>query len=509
MADNIIVTPEIPTNPTPMESCILIGDLAGVDYLKSLLQLTGKNLPIVGWFTNQVNRHDALQLGLLDDLDAFLVDETPTLALVSLPAAMHHQIQQITQTLKQNQIPWRYIPNLDDQLTGKVRTTTPGLPEFSGFSEGGGQIDTIQLISREPQPLDEKAIKLVIENKAVLLTGAGGSIGSELARIVCRFKPSRLMLVERSENSLFEIDRRIAREFPDQKRHAILHDITDPSHTLAMMGKYKPDVIFHAAAHKHVPMMEGHPSEAVENNFFGTRSVADAANALGVGRFVMISSDKAVNPSSVMGATKRMAERYIQWLNSHCDTVFSMVRFGNVLGSACSVLPIWSSQLAQGGPLTVTHQAMTRYFMTIPEAAGLVIQSAAYASGGEVFLLDMGQPVNILELCKRFVRMHGLEPDVDMLIKITGIRPGEKLFEELAYDCEAMLPTPHASIRLWETLPPMEAQMQQIIRAFDTLRDKRSINDHHWQHAKTQAILAAIRMAVPEMIPSSERAIAS
>ena len=224
---------------------------------------------------------------------------------------------------------------------------------------------------------------------------------------------------------------------------------------------------------------------------------------------MMISSDKAVNPSSVMGATKRMAERYIQWLNSHSDTVYSMVRFGNVLGSACSVLPIWSNQLAQGGPLTVTHKDMTRYFMTIPEAAGLVIQSAAYASGGEVFLLDMGQPINILELCKRFVRMHGMEPDIDMPIKITGIRPGEKLFEELAYDSEAMLPTPHASIRLWKTHPPMEAQMQQIIRAFDKLRDKHAASDHHWQHADSAAVLAAIRMAVPEMIPSAERAVAS
>jgi FlaA1/EpsC-like NDP-sugar epimerase len=485
------------------ESTILIGDPAGVGYLQSLLRITGTLLPVRGWFSTVVNRHDAMQLGVIEELGAFLSEEKPTLALISLPASERQQIQRITQLLNQHQIANRYIPMLDDQLSGKVKTQLPGT--ITGIPQA---IDTIQLISREPRPLDEKAIKLVIENKNVLLTGAGGSIGSELARIVCRFKPASLILVERSENSLFEIDRRIAREFPQQQRKAVLHDITDASKTMAMMGKYQPDVIFHAAAHKHVPMMEDHPADAVENNFFGTRSVADAASANGVGRFVMISSDKAVNPSSVMGATKRMAERYIQWLNSHSDTVYSMVRFGNVLGSACSVLPIWSNQLSQGGPLTVTHKDMTRYFMTIPEAAGLVIQSAAYASGGEVFLLDMGQPVNILELCKRFIRMHGLEPEVDMPIKITGIRPGEKLFEELSYGSEDMLPTPHASIRLWNTHPPMGSQMQQIIRTFDKLRRKRTDTDHIWQHAESTAILAAIRMAVPEMIPAAERAVA-
>ncbi|HAI12162.1 MAG TPA: hypothetical protein DCM28_10695 [Phycisphaerales bacterium] len=501
------MTPNKPQSCTSDESCIFIGDHAGIGYLQSLMRITGNTMAIDGWFATVVNRHDAMQLGVIEDLAAYLTTHQPALALICLPSSQRAVMTQVTRILAQFEVTCRLIPTFEDQLTGKVRS------QLVGTSENNvpitQNIDTVQLISREPRPLDERAIKLVIENKSVLLTGAGGSIGSELARIVCRFKPSKLILVERSENSLFEIDRRIAREFPDQQRRAVLHDITDPSHTLAMMTKHKPDVIFHAAAHKHVPMMEDHPSEAVENNFFGTRSVADAANAVGVGRFVMISSDKAVNPSSVMGATKRMAERYIQWLNSHSDTVYSMVRFGNVLGSACSVLPIWSNQLAQGGPLTVTHKDMTRYFMTIPEAAGLVIQSAAYASGGEVFLLDMGQPINILELCKRFVRMHGMEPDIDMPIKITGIRPGEKLFEELAYDSEAMLPTPHASIRLWKTHPPMEAQMQQIIRAFDKLRDKHAASDHHWQHADSAAVLAAIRMAVPEMIPSAERAVAS
>jgi FlaA1/EpsC-like NDP-sugar epimerase len=340
----------------------------------------------------------------------------------------------------------------------------------------------------------------------VLITGAGGSIGSELARIVARFVPSKLVLLERSENALFEIDRQIARMHPQMGRAAILHDVTNRTRTAAVVMSQKPAVIFHAAAHKHVPMMEDHPAEAVENNFFGTRSIADAAASNGVDRFVMISTDKAVNPSSVMGATKRLAELYIQHLNTRSDTNYSMVRFGNVLGSACSVLPIWSQQLSQGLPVTVTHPEMFRYFMTIPEAAGLVLQSAALSNadgqgGGEVFLLDMGEPIRILDLARRFVRLQGLEPDADVSIQFTGIRPGEKLFEELAYTGEDMIPTPHASVRIWRTTPPKASRMKQIIAEFDRLRGGGA--DHPWQNASREAIQAALRVAVPEMVAAA------
>ncbi|MCC6579155.1 MAG: polysaccharide biosynthesis protein [Phycisphaeraceae bacterium] len=429
------------------------------------------------------------------------------IVLISLPAAMMAFARELAQHLTQHDIPWRFLPTAEDLLAGVAATLNPSRAAsgmmFGTYETAGGTIDTVNLINRQPRPLDEDAIRRVITDQTVLITGAGGSIGSELARIVCRFHPAKLLLLERSENALFEIDRQIARLYPEQARRAVLHDIAGAARTRALLEELHPDVLFHAAAHKHVPMMEHHPAEAVENNFFGTRSIADAARACGAKRFVMISSDKAVNPSSVMGATKRLAERYIQWLGGQGPTVFSMVRFGNVLGSACSVLPIWSQQLAQGLPLTVTHPDMTRYFMTIPEAAGLVIQSAAYAEGGEVFLLDMGQPVRILDLAKRFLRQHGLEPDVDVPIQITGIRPGEKLFEELAYGSEAMLPTPHPSIRRWQTMAPTTAQMRRIIATFDRLRD----GDHPWQHATSQTILSALHMAVPEMrSPATQRA---
>jgi FlaA1/EpsC-like NDP-sugar epimerase len=241
-------------------------------------------------------------------------------------------------------------------------------------------------------------------------------------------------------------------------------------------------------------MMEDHPREAVNNNFFGTRAIADAAAACRAERFVMISTDKAVNPTSVMGATKRMAELYVQHMDSRHQTVFTMVRFGNVLGSACSVIPIWSSQLINGGPITVTDPAMTRYFMTIPEAAALVLQAGCLPDvGGQVLLLDMGQPLRIVELAERFIRLQGLEPQTDVPIVFTGARPGEKLFEELAYDSEDMIPTTHAAVRIWRTQPPQTDRIEKMIRQFGQLRDT----------GQPMQILEALRQAVPEMKPLS------
>jgi FlaA1/EpsC-like NDP-sugar epimerase len=434
-------------------------------------------------------------LGGIDDLPAVLAQQRIDLALVCMPAVMTLVRQAVTDTLDRAAITWRWMPPLADQLAGRLgQASCAAVPS----------VDLARLIDREARPLDDDAIARTITGRTVMITGAGGSIGSEIARLVAGFDPGRLLLVERSENALFEIDREIARLHPALPRAALLHDVTHPTRTRALLEQHRPHVVFHAAAHKHVPMMEDHPAEAIENNFFGTRCVADAADAAGVDRFVMISTDKAVNPASVMGASKRLAELYIQHLNRHSHTRFCMVRFGNVLGSACSVLPIWSQQIARGEAVTVTDDQMQRYFMTIPEAAGLVLQSAAFCHGGEVFLLDMGRPVRIIDLARRFVRSMGLEPDVDVPIRITGIRPGEKLHEELAYAGEDMLTTPHESIRLWRTHAPQPAAMRQIIDAFDRLRGRRSPDDgqppaHPWQHASRDAILAALHASIPEM----------
>ncbi len=461
-------------------------------------------------------------LGGFDQLETVAGRPEVQEILVSVPAVMAAQLRDLAERLNRLGKPWRYLPPLADQLAGvrAPRLTDAAVDDEShnsGPSEscrGAIGVDTTQLINRRPRPLDEAAISSSLAGKVVMITGAGGSIGAELALIAARFKPQRLILIDRSENALFDIDRQIGLRFPQLARRAVLHDVTQRDRTEDLMGELEPAVVFHAAAHKHVPMMEDHPCAAVENNFYGTRSIADAAHAAGCERFVMISTDKAVNPSSVMGATKRLAELYIRDLNRRSSTTFCMVRFGNVLGSACSLIPIWSDQLARGGPLTVTHPEMTRYFMTIPEAAGLVLQAGAYAgqpyltdandpqsgkasAGGEVFLLDMGQPIRIVEMAHRFLRLQGLAPDVDVKIKITGPRRGEKLYEELAYGSEDMLPTPHASIRLWRTDNASAAQMQQIVNQFDRLRDPRGDERKVWRETSASAIVTALRLRRP------------
>ena len=433
-------------------------------------------------------------LGGFDDLASVLEDHHPVdLVLVSVPVAMQHKMRRLTAVLEEAGVAWRFMPTFADQLAGRLG---PAAGVFSA-------IDTQVLINRQPHPLDEPAIRQTLAGRCVLITGAGGSIGSELARLVGRFAPSKLVLVERAENALFEIDRQLARTYPDVCRAAVLHDVTDAERTLTVVKEHQPDAIFHAAAHKHVPMMEDYPAQAVENNFFGTQSIADAAHLAGVERFVMISTDKAVNPSSVMGATKRLAELYVQDLNTRSQCICSMVRFGNVLGSACSVLPIWSQQLSQGGPITVTHPQMHRYFMTIPEAAGLVLQSAALSGiqdsqAGEVFVLNMGQSVRIVDLAHRFIHSHGLEPDVDIAIRFTGPRPGEKMYEELVYDTEDIVATPHDAVRIWRSESPDPKRIEQIIGTFVALRDKGG--HRRWQQAARESIMVALRTAVPEMV---------
>ncbi|MFI4861008.1 MAG: polysaccharide biosynthesis protein [Phycisphaerales bacterium JB063] len=443
-------------------------------------------------------------LGRLTDLRRIVAQHKPEQVLVMLPLAMQDAIGQAAATLERAGVTWRFLPTLGDQLAGRTTSRiTGGLPTKVGLTAGGfvcSPIDPTRLIDRQPRPLDEDALRGLLTDRVVMITGSGGSIGSELTRIVARFGPRKLVLVERSENALFEIDREIARVYPQLERATELHDVTQRDRTFDIVARHRPHAIFHAAAHKHVPMMETHPAQAVENNFYGTRAIADAADAAGVKRFVMISTDKAVNPSSVMGATKRLAERYIQHLSTASSTVFSMVRFGNVLGSACSVVPIWTRQLEHGGPITVTHPDMTRYFMTIPEAAGLVLQAGAQSAGGEVFLLDMGEPIRILDLAERFVRLQGFDPGVDVEIKLIGKRPGEKLFEELAYHGEDMLPTPHDSIRVWKTQPPTGSEVEQTLATFDRLRNKSGDPRRTWRDATPDAIIHALRAAVPEMI---------
>lgn len=439
-------------------------------------------------------------LGGIDDLPAVARVWSVGVAYLSIPVAMHGLAASITAQLGELGIAVRRMATLDDQLHGRTA---------AGAAAG---IDISQLLDRPARPLDESAITAALRGKRVLITGAGGSIGSHIARIVARFGPESILLMERSENGLFEIDRQLAGEFPGVPRRKVLADVTDARRTMDLVMQYRPHVVYHAAAHKHVPMMEDHPREAMVNNFFGTKSIADAAAAARAERFVMISTDKAVHPTSVMGATKRTAELYVQSLaarssgfrvqgsgppptdlnpetqNPNTPTLFCMVRFGNVLGSACSVVPIWSKQLSEGGPVTVTDPRMTRYFMTIPEAAALVIQASCLADEtGAIFVLDMGEPIRIVELAQRFIAMHGLEAGRDMEIVFTGARPGEKLHEQLSYDSEDVTATSHEAVRRLRSGRVDAGQVSAMVDRFELLRD----SDDAGQ------ILAALRDAVP------------
>jgi FlaA1/EpsC-like NDP-sugar epimerase len=325
-------------------------------------------------------------------------------------------------------------------------------------------VDINDLLHRPPVQLDLQAIGGMLAGRSVLVTGAGGSIGSEICRQVLRHRPEQLVLVDRSENGLFHLDRELSALGHASTVWPCIADICDPERMRALFRRYQPDIVFHAAAHKHVPLMEANPGEAVKNNVLGTMGLADLADEFRVERFVMISTDKAVHPASVMGATKHLAERYVHACSQASVTRFVVVRFGNVLASAGSVVPIFQEQIRRGGPITVTHPDMKRYFMTIPEASQLVLQAAAMGQGGEIFVLDMGEPMRIVDLARDLVRLSGLSAD-DIEIQFTGIRPGEKVHEELYQNEETVLPTAHPKVRMARHQPTSRAEVLAAILA--------------------------------------------
>jgi FlaA1/EpsC-like NDP-sugar epimerase len=375
-------------------------------------------------------------------------------ALITISNAPGSSIRRITESCKSVGLTVKIVPGTYEIVGGRVN--------LSRIRE----VAIEDLLRRDPVRLDAESVAHVVRGQPVLITGAGGSIGSELCRQVAAYRPSRLVLVERAENNLFEIHSELCNRFVDVELVPCVADITDVPRITQVFRDYRPMIVFHAAAHKHVPMMEWNPAEAVKNNILGTQIVADLADGLAVERFVMISTDKAVNPTSVMGATKRAAELYVQALSVNSATHFSTVRFGNVLGSAGSVIPIFKRQIEEGGPITVTHPNMTRYFMTIPEAVQLVMQAAALSRGGETFILDMGQPVRILDLAHDLIRLSGLEPEKDIEIQFTGVRPGEKLFEELSMMSEGIERTKHPKIFTGtyasSHLPGLRAQLDTL-----------------------------------------------
>ena len=355
----------------------------------------------------------------------------------------------------------------------KTRCKLKILPSISSLINEDVTIKNIRnvqiedLLGREPVNLDVDGICDYITNQVVLVTGGGGSIGSELCRQIARYNPKQLLVLDIYENNAYELQQELKMEHPQLNLKVLIASVRDAARIESIFSTYKPSVVFHAAAHKHVPLMEENPQEAVKNNVFGTLNVVECADKYGVRRFVMISTDKAVNPTNIMGATKRLCEMIIQGMNKKSKTEYVAVRFGNVLGSNGSVIPLFKKQIAAGGPVTVTHPEITRFFMTIPEAVQLVLQAGAMAKGGEIFVLDMGQPVKIADLAKDLIRLSGFEPDVDIEIKYTGLRPGEKLYEELLMAEEGLTATKHEKIFIGK---PMDIDMDELKNELEKLR---------------------------------------
>ncbi len=460
---------------------LLIGaGRAGLQVAKELVSRPDLGIRAVGFVDDDPNKrgsmlHGIPVLGRSQDLPALVQEHGAKQAVITIASASGATIRDLVKQCEAAGITAKIIPAIHEILDGRVN--------LSRIRE----VRIEDLLGREAVHLETDRVAAAVQDQVVLVTGAGGSIGSELCRQLALHRPREIVLVERSEPALFQIFHELRQDAPVRP---VLCDVSDPARVEAVFAQYRPRMVFHAAAHKHVPLMEWNPGEAIKNNVFGTRTVAEAAARHGVETFVMVSTDKAVNPTSIMGATKRAAELTIQAIGARSETRFVAVRFGNVLGSTGSVIPIFKAQIDRGGPVTVTHPAMKRYFMTIPEASQLVIQAGVMGEGGEIFVLDMGEPVRILDLARDLIRLSGLEPDRDIPIEFTGVRPGEKLFEEFAFDAERMDKTRHPKIYVGRITPPSAAQVEAALERLRVVADA---------NPDRAAAEAALRLLVPEM----------
>jgi FlaA1/EpsC-like NDP-sugar epimerase len=463
---------------------------AGEMLVREIQKTHARRYRAIGFVDDNPNKHGVIihgvrVLGPIEEVSDIVASNDVEEVIIAIPTASGREMRRIVELCKPAGVHLRTIPGLDSLIDGHVRVTQLR------------DVAIEDLLGREAVQLDTDAIKSFLTDEVVLVTGAGGSIGSEMCRQIARFKPARLVLVEQNENALFNVHRELAADYPDLKLIPAIADITDETRVDALFSKLNPRVVLHAAAHKHVPMMEWNPGEAVKNNVVGTRVVADVAHRHGVDRFVMISTDKAVNPTSVMGATKRVAELYIQAMSKRSETHFITVRFGNVLGSSGSVIPIFREQIQRGGPVTVTHPEMKRYFMTIPEACQLVLQAGTMGEGGEIFILDMGEPVKIVDLAHDLIVLSGLKPGDDIEIDFTGVRPGEKLFEELHVDGEDADKTRHPKIYVGRTTPREWGELERGVEGLSGYSDGKA----------PRQVRGALRKLVPEYTPDARTAV--
>ncbi len=369
---------------------------------------------------------------IIESADIYDIDEI----IVAMPAISRSELRQILEICKETNCKLRSLPGMYQLVNGEVNVSKLR------------DVEVEDLLGRDPICVDLDSILGYVQNKTVLVTGGGGSIGSELCRQIASHKPQQLVILDIYENNVYDIQQELKTKYPELKMTVLIASVRNTNRMNWIFEQYKPDIVYHAAAHKHVPLMEDSPNEAVKNNVFGTWKTVQAAAFYGVKKFVLISTDKAVNPTNIMGASKRICEMIIQTFNNHYETEFVAVRFGNVLGSNGSVIPLFRKQILAGGPVTVTHPDIIRYFMTIPEAVSLVLQAGAYAKGGEIFVLDMGEPVKILDLAENLIRLSGYRVGEDIKIEFTGLRPGEKLYEELLMEEEGMKETANKLIHI-------------------------------------------------------------
>jgi FlaA1/EpsC-like NDP-sugar epimerase len=468
------------------ETLIVGAGRAGSTIMRELKQNPGLDYKPIGFVDDDPTKmgikiHGKRVLGTTDDISTLVIRHGVKCVLLAIPSANGSDIDRIISKCSQRPVEFKILKGVGNRIDGRTRV------------DEVRQVRVEDLLGREPVRLDLESIQKKLTGQSVLITGAGGSIGSELARQVAGFSPRELVLFERSENDLFHLCSELQRRFPTVRYSAVVGDILDVACLRDVFAIYRPDSVFHAAAYKHVPMMESNCFQAVTNNVFGTYNVALVAKQYRARDFVMISSDKAVNPANIMGVTKRVAELTILSLQKN-ETRFSAVRFGNVIGSNGSVLPIFEQQLRNGGPLTVTHPEIKRFFMTIPEAAQLVLQASSMGMGGEIFVLDMGEPVKIVDLAQKLIRISGLEAEKKIKIVFVGLRPGEKLSEELHFQAEGLRETSHPKIRLLDGGSVEFQSVREWLDELSALVEARNVS----------GLVAKLRTIVPEYSPSPE-----
>ena len=461
----IVMKTELRQNASDSQRVLIVGaGEAGNMIVRELFKRPELKKMPVGVVDDDKNKqgkcvYDVPVLGTIDDVKQIVKNHCIDEIIICIANINPQRKREIINICKKTDAKIKTIPGIYEIIDGKVNIT-----KFRDV-----QIE--DLLGREPIKMNLDDMNGIIKDKIIMVTGGGGSIGSELCRQIVKYEPKQLVLIDIYENNAYDIQQEIKRHFPEIDLKVLIASVRDEHKMDKIFEQYKPEIVFHAAAHKHVPLMEDSPCEAIKNNVFGTQNVVNLSDKYNVKKFVLISTDKAVNPTNIMGATKRCCEMIVQTKNKTSKTEFVAVRFGNVLGSNGSVVPLFKKQIEEGGPVTVTHEEVTRFFMTIPEAVSLVLQASAMAKGGEIFVLDMGEPVKIIDLARNLIKLSGFEPNVDIKIEVTGLRPGEKLYEEVLMDEEGLQKTSNNQIRIGRPIDIDEAEFKKELNILKRVAD--------------------------------------